>query len=189
MLNHNNSRSLGRAGSWWTGAALAPLLFLSGCATNTQTGALAGAGLGGAAGAAIGAAAHNPVAGAIIGAGVGTVAGAAAGSAVDDAQYKKAVRQDVAARGGPVTLENVRDMTHENVGDAAIIQQIRLTRTVYQLTPEQIVWLKHEGVSDAVIQEMQMTAYGPPRRVVYVDPYYPPPAPVVGVGFGWRGRW
>ena len=169
---------------WWVGAALAPLLFVGGCATNTQTGALAGAGIGGAAGALIGSAAHVPVAGAVIGAAAGTMIGASAGASADEAERRKAVQQEVAARGGPLSLEQIRDMVHNNVGDAVIMDQIRLTRTVFQLTPEQITWLHTEGVSDAVIQYMQRSGYVP-RRVVYVEQ----PTPVVGVGFGFRRGW
>jgi outer membrane lipoprotein SlyB len=186
MRTPNTARAFARLGSGWLGAALVPVVFLSGCATNTQTGALAGAGLGGATGAAIGAAAHNPVAGAIIGATAGTLIGASAGAEADRREYTKAVRQDVAARGGPMTLEQVRDMAQNHVADSVIIDQIHLTRTYYTLTPEQIIWLRQEGVSDAVVQAMQMTAYGPPRRVVYVAE---PPPPVVGVGFGFGHRW
>ena len=124
--------------------------------------------------------------GAVIGAAAGTAIGASAGADADRREYVNAVRQDVAARGGPVSLEKIRDMTHSNALDSVIINEIRLTRTVYQLTPDQIVWLKQEGVSDAVIQEMQMTAYGRPRGVVYVAE---PPPPVVGVGIGFGRRW
>ena len=185
MCTSNTSSGLTRRGSCLLGAALAPLVFLSGCATNTGTGAAVGAGVGGVTGAVIGAAAHNPVAGTVIGAVVGTSVGAAAGAEADHRDYVKAVNADVAARGGPMSLEQIRDMTHNNVSDPVIIDQIRLTRSYYTLTPDQIVWLKHEGVSDAVIQAMQYTGYSP-RRVVYVDPGPPPP---VVVGFGYRRGW
>jgi hypothetical protein len=168
------------------GAALAPLFLVSGCATNAQTGALAGAAGGGAAGALIGSAAHVPVLGAVVGATAGTLIGSSVGAAADDADRRKAIQADVAARGGPLSLEQIRDMAQHNVSDTLIIDQIRTTRTVFQLTTEQVTWLHEQGVSDTVIHYMQNTIYGP-RRVVYVDPG--PPPPVVGVGVVYGRRW
>ena len=89
------------------------------------------------------------------GAAAGSIVGAGVGSEVDANNRAKAIQADVAARGGPLSLEQIRDMVHNNVGDAVIMDQIRMTRTVFQLTPEQISWLHQEGVSDGVIQYMQ----------------------------------
>ena len=47
---------------------------------------------------------------------------------------------------GLSSLEQIRDLVQSNVADAVIIDQIHLTRSVYQLTPDQIVWLKQVGV-------------------------------------------
>jgi len=62
-------------------AALVPLA--AGCATKAQTGAIIGAGAGGAAGAVIGKATGSTVRGAIIGAAVGGAAGAIIGHEMD----------------------------------------------------------------------------------------------------------
>jgi len=62
-------------------AALVPLA--AGCATKSQTGAIIGAGAGGAVGAVIGKATGSTVRGAIIGAAVGGVAGAVIGHQMD----------------------------------------------------------------------------------------------------------
>jgi len=62
-------------------AALVPLA--AGCATKAQTGAIIGAGAGGAAGAVIGKATGSTVRGAIIGAAVGGTAGAIIGDQMD----------------------------------------------------------------------------------------------------------
>jgi outer membrane protein OmpA-like peptidoglycan-associated protein len=63
---------------------LAALVVLAaGCATKSQTGAIIGAGAGGAAGAVIGKATGSTVRGAIIGAAVGGVAGAVIGHQMD----------------------------------------------------------------------------------------------------------
>jgi outer membrane protein OmpA-like peptidoglycan-associated protein len=56
---------------------------LHGCATNTQTGAIVGAGGGAVVGAVIGKAAGNTAAGAVIGAAVGGAAGAVIGNYMD----------------------------------------------------------------------------------------------------------
>ena len=166
--------------------ALTPLLLVCGCQTQTQTGALVGAGVGGVLGAIVGRATHNTAAGAVVGTALGATVGAAAGSEADARAHAAAVQQDVVARGGPLSLEQVRDLVQSNVADAVIIDQIRLTRSVYQLTPDQIVWLKQVGVSDTVIYAMQETAsYRGPRRVVVVEQA----PPVVGIGFGYGRRW
>ncbi len=183
MKTEQKTRRFARRGSLWLGAALVPVLFLSGCATNAQTGTLVGAGAGGVAGAALGSLAHVPVLGAVVGATAGGLIGNAAGANADAADHRKAIEADIAARGGPVSLEQVRDMAEHNVPDNLIIDQIRATHTVYQLTPEQLVWLREQGVSDYVIHYMEYT----PRRVVYVDPGAPPP--VVGVGVVYGRRW
>jgi hypothetical protein len=169
------------------GAALATLPLLTGCQSmsNTDKGALGGAAVGTAAGAVIGHAAHNTAAGAVIGGLTGLAVGATAGAVADEHQARQAVAQDVAARGGPVTLEKVVEMVHNNVSDQIIVDQIHMTRTLYQLTVEQITWLKQNGVSDYVIHEMEMTAYPRARGVVVVEP---PPPPPVRFGVTYIGR-
>ena len=81
--------------------------------------------------------------------------------------------------------------TPENI----IINQIRTSPIVYTLAPNQIEWLRQNGVSDVVITEMQTTAMRLPQRV-YVEGavYQPAPAvvveePGVAVGIGYRRRW
>jgi hypothetical protein len=99
-----------------------------------------------------------------------------------------------------LSLVDIAQMAQQHISDAVIIGQIRSTGSVYRLSPPDIQWLKENGVSDAVIMEMQATANRYPRRVysatpVYTQPVYvveppPPPPPVgVGVGVGYVGRW
>jgi len=180
-----------------TAAVISPLL-LSGCSSmnNTEKGALAGAGVGGVAGGLIGKAAGNTGAGVAIGAVTGTLVGAAVGDAKDQSERKQAVQQAVAARGGPLTLEQIRDMSQRGLSDAVIIEQIRSTGTVIYLAPEHIAWLKDMHVSDAVIYELQMSSQRTPRRVVVVEQpppreviyVQPPPPSGVYVGVGGRFR-
>jgi hypothetical protein len=180
------------------------LLALCGCEcmNNTERGATAGGVLGSGVGLVAGGLMGRPLAGAAIGAGTGVLAGAAVGSGVDRREERaeaRAVAQANAinAQNPPLSLQDVAFMAQKHHSDALIIQQIRTTNSVFALSPAQIDWLKSQGVSDAVILEMQSrrpTAVVPVRgRVVpatatsvyVVEP--PPPPVAVGVGFGYGG--
>jgi hypothetical protein len=177
-----------------------PLLVAAGCATSSQTGALAGSAIGAGAGGLIGSVARVPVAGALIGAGVGGLTGAAIGNAVDDAKEKKAIQQASAAQAEAqshwLTLEQIQQMSASGTSDQIIINQIRATHAVYMLTAEQIQWLQQNGVHDGVIVEMQATATRAQPPVVYQPVpvrerviIYEEPPPYVRVGFGYRRGW
>ena len=91
--------------------------------------------------------------------------------------------------GGPLGITDVAQMAQAHVSDAVIISQIRATGSVFRLSSTDTIWLKQNGVSDAVIQEMVISANRAPRyysaQPVYV--VEPPPPPVsVGVGIGFR---
>jgi Glycine zipper len=163
------------------GTALAPLLLVAGCQTNTGTGLLAGGGLGALAGGAIGAATGHAGAGALIGAAAGSTIGGLAGASEDRHEYRQAVRADAERR--LVGLQEVVDLTKTGTSDQIIINLINTSGTIYHLTGAQIQWLHDNGVRDPIIETMQATATRPPpvyireRPVVFVEP--PPP-----VGFG-----
>jgi hypothetical protein len=175
--------------------ALVCVAAANGCASmnHTETDALAGGGLGAAAGALLDR--HHPERGAAVGGIVGAATGAAVGSHEDAADRRaKAIADAQQPVRGPLTLEQVADLCHRGIGDDVIKGQIRSSGTRYNLSAEQVTWLHDQGVSDAVINEMQQTAYR--RRVVYGPPPYepvyvvPPPRPIVygptvGVGFGY----
>jgi hypothetical protein len=168
------------------GCGLLPALLAAGCSSmdNTERGAVAGGVFGTAAGAIVGAAAHAPVAGALIGAAAGTAVGAAAGHAEDKQEQRIA-----AAQRNALPMEQVASMTQQQVSDTIIINQIRTSGAVYYLTADQISWLKSQGVSDAVVSEMQATRYYP-RRYYSAEPVYLAEPPVsVGVGVGFGRRW
>jgi hypothetical protein len=177
---------------------LAPALLLTGCANNTETGALAGGGIGAVTGAIVGGAFHRPGLGAAIGAGTGAVTGAAIGNAEDKREARdqaRAVAASVEAQQQGLT--DVAKMAQGNVPDDIIINKVRTSPTVYNLTADQITWLRQYRVSDAVIREMQLTAMRVPQRVYVEGPVYQPggvvvveePRPVVGVGIGFGRRW
>jgi hypothetical protein len=185
----------------WVGGAVLPALLACGCEglSHSENGALAGGAIGAGTGAVVGHALGNTGVGALAGGAIGAVSGALIGNSVDKSEQREAA----AAQARMVTLPQIAQMTQQSISDPVIIEQIRATGSVYQLTPNDIYWLKSQGVHDAVITEMQATATRYPARVytaapvygdggVYVvDPAPPPPVSVgVGVGFvggrGWR---
>jgi hypothetical protein len=72
-------------------------------------------------------------------------------------------------------------MTQEHVSDNVIITKIRTSPVVYQLTSQDVLMLKQNGVSDVVVSEMMATATRYPRRVYTAAPVYGPPPPAVVV--------
>mgnify|MGYP001187415482 FL=1 len=189
------------------GIALLTGVLAAGCSsmTHTDKGVLGGGLIGGATGAAIGSASGNTGAGTAIGAAVGALPGGLIGNEMDQSESKThAEIAQVAATvpaNGPLSLPQIAQMAQSGMSDAVIIGQIRSTRSMYSLTPEDLAWLKSQQVSDPVILEMQATAtrmpppprvyarpyYGP--EVVYVAPYYPPPPIGFGISYGRCRRW
>jgi hypothetical protein len=176
---------------------LAPAALLGGCAdmNHTESGALTGAGLGALGGAIIGSAVRRPGVGAAIGAAAGGVTGAAIGNAEDKREERQQAQAVAAAQARALGVTDVAQMARQNVPDDIIINQIRTSPSVFQLTATDIQWLRENRVSDAVIREMQLTAMRAPRRVYVEGAVYQPvvvvdePPPVaVGVGF-YRRRW
>jgi len=164
------------------GSAASALLFITGCdsMSHTENGALAGGGIGAVTGALVGGATGHAGVGAAIGGGVGALAGAAIGHSEDKAE-QRAIAQ---AQARYLGLADIAQMTQQHISDAVIINQIRATGSAYNLSANDIYWLKSQGVSDAVVAEMQATAYRYPQAVYVADP-----APVaVGVGVGVRVR-
>jgi len=166
--------------------------FLAGCSNmnNTQSGALAGTGLGAVAGAVIGAASGHPGEGALIGAAAGAATGGLVGNAEDQreqkdaaiaqAQHQQAVSQAMA---NAVTESDVVTMTRNNVGDSVIINALRTRGCRWDSSPDSVIRLKHEGVSDEVIRAMQNTGLhvgGPVAGGPLPVGYYPPPPPAGG---------
>jgi hypothetical protein len=184
---------------WLFRALILPGFLACGCSnlSNTEKGIGAGGLIGAGTGALIGRATGHTGAGAAIGAGVGAVTGGLIGNAADESD-KKAQAAARAASRGPLGLVDVVQMAQAHVTDDVIITQIRSTGSVYNLSANDTIWLKQNGVSDRVVQEMLASAGRYPRRVysaapVYGQPVYvvePEPPPVsVGVGFAYGRRW
>ncbi len=163
--------------------------------THTENGVLGGGLIGGATGALVGSATGHTGAGAAIGAAVGGLSGGLIGNEMEKSERKQEAQLAAATAPvrGPLGLTEIAQMAQQGISDPVIIGQIRSTRSVYNLAPADLQWLKSQGVSDAVVMEMQATAsrvvpagrvYARPHYqpdVVVVEPYYPPPP--VGVGF------
>ncbi len=178
---------------------------------GTERGAVGGAALGTGAGAVIGAAAaHNPLAGAAIGAVTGTAIGALAGNQADkEDNRRREVLQaqalaDAQYQQQRMGISDVIGMTKDGHDPQIIINQIRKTRSTFDLTVSDLNMLKANGVQDSVIAEMQAAQAVAPTRVVVRQPrtviyesgpvymprpfYAPRPRPVYVVGGYYRFR-
>lgn len=140
------------------------VLALSGCAqmNNTEKGAV----IGGASGAGIGAIVGHQFgkqsgAGALIGGLVGTAGGALAGNAKDQreradkyaaqAAYERGARY---AEQRAITNRDVIDMTQKGVNEQHILTMMRTRGSRFDTSPQAIIALQQQGVSDAVLQAM-----------------------------------
>ena len=161
------------------------LLASCGCSSmnHTERGAVTGGVLGGLAGTVIGGMSGHPGAGAAIGAAAGAGVGALAGNEED--RHDRRVAAAVARNA--ISVNDVVQMSQRQVGDELIINQIYNSSTAFNLTSNDVIFLREQGVSERVIGAMQAhRGYRVvrPSGVVYVDP--PPVA--VGIGFGYGPR-
>ncbi|MGR3973821.1 MAG: glycine zipper domain-containing protein [Candidatus Rhabdochlamydia sp.] len=132
---------------------------LSGCQTNTQTGALAGASIGAIGGALI----SGSAGGALIGAGIGSASGALIGHGLDEADQKALLSQspstlDKIQRKDQLSINDIKEMTKARLSDEVIIAQIEATQTVFILSSADLLSLNQAGVSQKVIHAMIKTA-------------------------------
>jgi hypothetical protein len=176
------------------GGMLLPAVLASGCssAPHTTEGAVGGAAVGGIFGTLLGAAVGRPLQGAAIGAASGAALGGAAGASEDhrDKQIAQANAQAVAASVERVQQEmtQIAQMSQQHLNEQLIVNHVRQCGVAFNLSGEQLVWLKDNGVSDRVISEMQATVNYVPQPVVYTaQPGYVAPVGV-GVGVGVRVR-
>jgi hypothetical protein len=180
------------------------LLFGCGCSgmSHTDKGVIGGGLLGAGGGALIGAATGNPGLGAAIGAVGGAAVGGVTGAVADNAQAKGYAQgaadvQAAHAAGKRMGVGEVIYMTHQHVDENLIIQQIRSTGSTFNLTSQDVVLLKQNGVSDRVVHEMQSRSYQPvgaPPVVLAPAPVYrevtvihgAPPPPRIHFGIGYH---
>jgi hypothetical protein len=180
------------------------LIFCCGCSTmnNTERGLLGGGLLGAGVGTVAGLAVGDPVAGAAIGAGVGAGVGGLHGHSLDRAEQVGEIRgmqkmqAHQAAQVPPLSKYDVVKLAQNHVSDDLIVNQIRESGSMYQLTAEDILMLRRSGVSDRVIMEMQNSRFRqpappPPGTVTVIHQTPPPPAVHFGIGYIHRspGYW
>lgn len=175
----------------WFLAWICPVLICLGCLGcaspyYADRGALFGGLLGAGTGALVGNALGSTGAGAIIGAGLGAVTGAAVGDALDEIEARN--RAMIAAqlgrevRPGAVTIEEIVMMVKAGVDDELIINHIRAHGVTRMPGPHELVTLKQEGVSAAVIRAIQEAAEPPAARAVVVRE--PPPVIIEEYHYG-----
>jgi hypothetical protein len=146
--------------------------------SNTEKGAGIGGLFGAGMGALIGHATGHTGAGALVGAGVGALSGGLVGHAVDESEKKKQAAMAASARGS-LGITDIIQMTQAHVADDLIISQIRTTGSAFHLSSNDTIWLKQNGVSDAVLQEMLASASRAPSAVYVTRPVYARPVYVV----------
>ncbi|HEV8543128.1 MAG TPA: YMGG-like glycine zipper-containing protein [Verrucomicrobiae bacterium] len=177
------------------GVVGASALALAGCSNLPGNNQQQGAVIGGASGAAVGAAvSHNHALGAIIGGAVGAAGGYVVGANKDKIFAKDKSGADEAARrsqespatpdqaraaatadlnnDGFVTLDEVVAMRQAGLTDDQMLQRLRATNQVFDLTSDQQRYLLDRGVSQNVIAQMSALNQTP---VVVTTPT---PAPV-----------
>ena len=151
---------------------------LVGCSSLPGSDAQQGAVIGGASGAAVGAAVSkdNRALGAVIGGAVGAAGGYVIGKNADKITGKDSEEAQAAARkaeespvtaqeakaatsadvnkDGFVTLDEVVALDAANLTDDQIIERLRATKQVFELTAEQKRYLLDKGVSQNVIDQL-----------------------------------
>ncbi|MBN73502.1 MAG: hypothetical protein CME32_29965 [Gimesia sp.] len=152
--------------SYRTGITLifAGLLVQTGCAArnHTEAGMASGAGIGALAGAIIGSNSGDAGAGALIGAATGGLAGGLIGNAEDareerDVAIAQANHERMAR--GAISNSDVIQMAHSGVSDSVIMGAIRSRGGAFDLSPQTLIMLKQQGLSDQLIEYMQQHNY------------------------------
>lgn len=135
-----------------------------GCSSmnHTEAGAANGAGIGAVTGAIIGSHSGSTGAGALIGAATGGLAGSLIGNAEDareerDAAIAQANHERMARNA--IKNSDVIQMSHSGVSDSVIMGAIRSQGGAFDLSPQTIILLKQQGISDGLIEYMQQHNY------------------------------
>jgi hypothetical protein len=146
---------------------------------------------------------NNTASGAPSGGASGPIAGGDSGNSIDQEQAEE-LHADAPAtyahlrQNQPLTVTDVKALSRARVSDDIIISQIQNSRTVYHLSPQDIIDMHAAGVSDRVVNFMITTVNGPPAppptTIVYSDDPPPPQDEVVvappGPGYFWiSGEW
>lgn len=128
------------------------------CESKAGTGAVAGGGVGVAAGALI---TGSPT-GALIGGAIGATSGALIGAALDSSDRSAMERQNPRTLRKlddreQLSIADIKEMTKAGLSDNVIISQIDATGSHFYLSTADIIDLKQSGVSQRVIDYMIQT--------------------------------
>jgi len=126
----------------------------------------------GTAGAIIGHQSGQKAEGGLIGAAAGAVTGGLVGN-VQDANAERDAVLAQASRLKQVPALNSQDlvqMAQSGLGDTVIINAIQQRGGQFDLSPQGLIFLKSNGVSDAVIQKVQCSSTSVPPNVVTTTP-------------------
>ena len=175
-------------------AVLAAVLIAApGCAgPNARSTGTFGAIAGGATGAAIGAASGNPGKGLVVGAVAGGLGGSAIGRAADIEDQKRAAiaqasyeqtiaHQHAVAASQVISTHDLITMTHNGVSEDVIRTMLLQRGTSVDLSPAGVIYLKQQGVADAVILAAQNASTQPPLPASAPVAPIGPPGPLVPV--------
>jgi hypothetical protein len=161
----------------WSAIASSLVFLLPGCSNMPGTAGQQGAVIGGASGAAVGAAvSKNRALGAVIGGAVGAAGGYVVGQnkdkifGHDDTKVKEATRNAQTAPATPdearnaanadvngdgfVTMDEIVAMRAAGLSDDEMIRRMEATGQVFTLTDDQKDYLRNQGVSQRVIDQM-----------------------------------
>jgi hypothetical protein len=154
---------------------------------DTAGGAVVGGALGAITGAAVSGRKNRPE-NALIGAGIGALTGGLLGNAKDKADERQvaegravAGQLNQQAAAAAVTNYDLVEMTRAGLGDDLIISTMRSRGTRMDLSPQALITLKQQGVSDRVVLAAQSMSGGrvySPAPVAVVREV-PPPTTVI----------
>ena len=134
-------------------------LFGVGC-QNTQSraveGGIIGGLLGATAGGIIGHQSGHGGQGAAIGAATGVLAGAVVGSQIEKPKNQEVGQAAASANVNQMSLQQIIDLSSQKASDEEIINKIRSTNSKFNLSSVDVAYLKEHGVSQKVIDFMQV---------------------------------
>jgi hypothetical protein len=157
---------------------------------DTASGTFLGGAMGAITGAIIGGHKHGGQ-DALIGAGVGAVTGNILGREKDATDERRAAAGQAAvgqlnaqAAAQAVTNYDILQMSHAGISDDVIISTMHQRGARIDLSPQALIALKQQGVSDRVVVAAQQMAsapgyYAPAGVTAIVGDYPPPPSTVI----------
>lgn len=135
-------------------------LFILGCQnakSRAGEGAVIGGVLGAAAGGIIGHQGGHGAEGAAIGAAAGVLTGALVGAQIPKEPSGAQANQAQAAANNPnqMTIQQISGLSKQGIHEDVIIDKIRMSNSKFNLTSDDITYLKQQAVTQKVIDAMQ----------------------------------